>query len=130
MTLCNIYWGSHGCDLERGHVGLHVCRGCCDQFEDRGEERTLSPDSASENRRAHYRGHLTARDDYGFDGCSGNWPYYGSKCMHGVGAGVSMPFFRWDSTIRNYAELPDEWARMRDIAADLRWDLEFLEGED
>jgi hypothetical protein len=24
---CRVYWGSHGCDLERGHDGQHVC-GC------------------------------------------------------------------------------------------------------
>lgn len=22
---CNWFWGSHGCDLERGHDGLHLC---------------------------------------------------------------------------------------------------------
>jgi hypothetical protein len=29
---CRVYWGSHGCDLERGHPGgrkAHDC-GCCD----------------------------------------------------------------------------------------------------
>lgn len=28
-TPCRVYWGSHGCDLERGHDGSHVCS-CCD----------------------------------------------------------------------------------------------------
>lgn len=28
-TDCRVYWGSHGCDLERGHEGSHVCA-CCD----------------------------------------------------------------------------------------------------
>jgi hypothetical protein len=26
---CRVYWGSHGCDLKRGHAGGHEC-GCCD----------------------------------------------------------------------------------------------------
>ncbi len=26
---CRVYWGSHGCDLERGHEGDCDC-GCCD----------------------------------------------------------------------------------------------------
>ncbi len=24
---CRVYWGSHGCKLERGHDGPHLC--CC-----------------------------------------------------------------------------------------------------
>jgi hypothetical protein len=27
---CRVYWGSHGCDLERGHTGEHVCLLCYD----------------------------------------------------------------------------------------------------
>jgi hypothetical protein len=26
---CRVYWGSHGCSLERGHKGPHVCE-CAD----------------------------------------------------------------------------------------------------
>jgi hypothetical protein len=26
---CRVYWGSHGCRFERGHVGAHECR-CAD----------------------------------------------------------------------------------------------------
>lgn len=26
---CRVYWGSHGCNLEFGHDGTHVCD-CCD----------------------------------------------------------------------------------------------------
>lgn len=22
---CRVYWGSHGCELERGHDGPHIC---------------------------------------------------------------------------------------------------------
>lgn len=25
MASCRVYWGSHGCHLERGHDGPHVC---------------------------------------------------------------------------------------------------------
>lgn len=28
IAYCRVYWGSHGCDLERGHTGPHDC-GCC-----------------------------------------------------------------------------------------------------
>lgn len=27
---CRVYWGSHGCDLERGHDGHCECCCCCD----------------------------------------------------------------------------------------------------
>lgn len=33
MADCRVYWGSHGCNLERGHEGTHVCA-CCDCPED------------------------------------------------------------------------------------------------
>lgn len=26
MGTCDVYWGSHGCDKDRGHLGRHVCR--------------------------------------------------------------------------------------------------------
>jgi hypothetical protein len=25
MSFCRVYWGSHGCYLERGHEGDHLC---------------------------------------------------------------------------------------------------------
>lgn len=25
MTACRVYWGTHGCRLERGHDGPHIC---------------------------------------------------------------------------------------------------------
>ena len=25
MESCRVYWGTHGCDLERGHDGPHLC---------------------------------------------------------------------------------------------------------
>lgn len=47
---CRTYWGSHGCDLRRGHRGSHVCDCCeCDSHPD--------PDS----------------------GCVGRAPYYGDE---------------------------------------------------
>lgn len=31
MTNCDVYWGSHGCHLDRGHSDPHFC--CCDCTE-------------------------------------------------------------------------------------------------
>lgn len=46
---CRVYWGSHGCGLDRGHEGTCVCTCCvCENHPD--------PDS----------------------GCVGRWPYYGA----------------------------------------------------
>jgi hypothetical protein len=28
MVFCRVYWGSHGCGLERGHDGPHICTTC------------------------------------------------------------------------------------------------------
>lgn len=25
MAYCRVYWNTHGCDLERGHDGPHLC---------------------------------------------------------------------------------------------------------
>jgi hypothetical protein len=33
---CRVYWGSHGCDLERGHLGPHVCQTCWDSDDTDG----------------------------------------------------------------------------------------------
>lgn len=54
---CRVYWGSHGCDLERGHRGHHECD-CCE-----------CPD---------HIGNLGMTEDE--DGeylCVATWPYYG-----------------------------------------------------
>lgn len=42
--LCRVYWGSHGCDLARGHKSPHVCgsedeEGPCSQAYDAGVVR-------------------------------------------------------------------------------------------
>lgn len=51
---CDVYWGSHGCDLTRGHEGHHFCS-CCD----------CDP-------------HVTEpRLDGSFGPCVGAWPFYG-----------------------------------------------------
>lgn len=48
---CRVYWGSHGCTLERGHEGTHKCTCCeCKVHAERAE-----------------------------DGCVGAWPYYGKS---------------------------------------------------
>ena len=36
MSVCETYWGSHGCDKPRGHKGPHICT-CCWDPDDRGE---------------------------------------------------------------------------------------------
>lgn len=73
MTVCNMLWGSHGCHLESGHDGLHRCC-CCDASADE-----------------HMAFHAAAEaDEYGADGCAGQWPYYGRRNMTGEGA---LPFF-------------------------------------
>jgi hypothetical protein len=33
---CRVYWGSHGCDLTRGHEGHCVCRSCYDPKDTEG----------------------------------------------------------------------------------------------
>lgn len=47
---CRVYWGTHGCELQRGHEGQHDC-GCCD-----------CPDHDA---------------DHEDTGCVGKAPYYG-----------------------------------------------------
>jgi hypothetical protein len=62
VTLCRVYWGSHGCDLERGHDGHHFCN-CC--------ECTNHPDPDS--------------------GCVGAYPYYGPETnFYGDDASTSV----------------------------------------
>lgn len=31
---CRVYWGSHGCQLERGHDGPHLCHCARDDWQD------------------------------------------------------------------------------------------------
>jgi hypothetical protein len=33
---CRVYWGSHGCDLQAGHPGVHCCGESCSEFETTG----------------------------------------------------------------------------------------------
>lgn len=41
---CRVYWGSHGCQLERGHDGPHECDCCtCDDHPDPGSGCVASP---------------------------------------------------------------------------------------
>jgi hypothetical protein len=75
---CDVFWGSHGCDLGKDHEGLHHCRDCC------------RPDDP-----AHMAAHSSAdAEDYGADGCAGHWPYYGRRNMEGPDA--NLKFFRLD----------------------------------
>lgn len=42
---CEVYWGSHGCDLKRHHEGWHTC-----QDEDEAEPHsTVSPEGIDES---------------------------------------------------------------------------------
>jgi hypothetical protein len=59
MADCRVYWGSHGCDLDRGHDGLCEC-GCCD-----------CPDGA-------HNGVTAPADDEGVL-CVAKSPYYGPE---------------------------------------------------
>lgn len=60
---CRVYWGSHGCDLERAHTGGHICD-CCD-----------CPDG-------HHDG-ITAPEEIGYPGvvCVARAPYYGPETV-------------------------------------------------
>lgn len=53
MNDCNLFWGSHGCDLPEGHEGDHTCgsrdpEGICSQF------RFVHPDSMKGEVRFYY----------------------------------------------------------------------------
>lgn len=97
MTGCPVFWGSHGCDLERYHTGLHWCRSCCRTDEEE-----------------HVAGHVTAPDSYGWDGCAGSWPYYGSKHMRGA-TEHGLGFFTYEAPDWQFVYLPDEFDRMATI---------------
>lgn len=57
---CKVYWGSHGCDLPKGHEGHHRCD-CCEC-----EDHATKPEA----------------------GCVGSFPYYGPKTtFYGEDAG-------------------------------------------
>lgn len=74
MTLCGVFWGSHGCSEEPGHDGQHLCN-CCD-IDDPEHVRLHGEASA---------------EDYGADGCAATWPYYGRESMSGPDA--TLPFY-------------------------------------
>lgn len=57
MPECRVYWGSHGCMLERGHDGDCICR-CA--FDDAGNELPNRNTPGNED-----------------NGNVGNAPYYG-----------------------------------------------------
>lgn len=91
---CNVFWGSHGCDLEEGHEGLHHCLSCCEPEND-----------------SHMAAHAAADGkEYGVEGCAGLWPYYGRHNMTGEG---NLKFFTLsDSPDWTMTYLPDEFDRM------------------
>jgi hypothetical protein len=63
MPRCEVFWGSHGCNLEKGHEGFHRC--CCTDPE---EGEVIDPVT-----RTYVGGEM--------DGVLnvGTWPYYGPE---------------------------------------------------
>ena len=100
MKRCDIYWGSHGCDSDRDHDGLHWCRSCCEPMSPR-----------------HMSAHARAQaGDYGADGCAGSWPYYGEQNMGPSAEHDGLRFFRYsEDNGWEFDYLPDEFDRMRVI---------------
>lgn len=96
---CDIFWGSHGCDLALGHAGQHLCRPCHGILD----EHQAHHDSAT-------------GEEYGVVGCVGTWPYYGRSAMAGPGAGLQ--FFTYSPPISDevmsvgFEDLPDEFDRL------------------
>jgi hypothetical protein len=88
--VCDVFWGSHGCSLEDGHVE-HICEGCCDPSHQ----------------------HQDAPNGYGFNGCAGAWPYYGRDKMSGESA--ALPFFLYYKNEKGewvHENLPDEFHKI------------------
>jgi hypothetical protein len=73
MEDCRVYWGSHGCERERGHEGFHLCD-CCeceDHIGNRGE----------------------CSDGDGEYLCVATWPYFGEgTSWYGEDAPALAPF--------------------------------------
>lgn len=100
---CPVFWGSHGCDLERGHDGQHLCRACCFPESD-----------------LHMDLHRAApADGYGCDGCAGTWPYYGAPNMTGK-TEHDAGFFRYEYPDWEFVYLPDEFDRLARLAKEVR----------
>lgn len=97
---CDIFWGSHGCDLPHGHHGQHYCIGCCDGSEP-----------------SHQRLHDEADpNQYGVNGCAGTWPYYGRDAM-ASGRG-SLKFFHYSAENGwQFQEDANEFVRLEEIHA-------------
>lgn len=96
MNKCDVYWGSHGCDLEEGHEGQHICLSCCDQADWSHKAEHDYSDGAEGI----------------FSGCVGTWPYYGREAMDGPEA--VLPFFRYEEA----NNMPNEWSRMEQLHAE------------
>lgn len=83
---CNVFWGSHGCDLEPHDTGQHVCDCCTPRKKHRARH-----DAA------------TSMDQVEFkDGviCVGTWPYYGP----------ATAFFTYQD--KHFVDLPGELERL------------------
>lgn len=98
MDTCNMFWGSHGCDLPEGHPGQHHCLSCCEP-----------------NDPVHMKAHRDAfANQYGADGCAGTWPYYGILNMTGEG---TLQFFSLNpKPDYGFINHPEEFSRLSAIA--------------
>jgi hypothetical protein len=43
MSVCRVYWGTHGCDLPFGHEGPHLCTTCYDPEDPEDEAYVGAP---------------------------------------------------------------------------------------
>lgn len=96
---CDVCWGSHGCELQAGHDGQHMCD-CC-------EIGTRRPSS-------HFKAHANATgEEYGVEGCAATWPYYGRECM-ADGTPSTLKFFHANKS--GMEPIPGEFERLAAIA--------------
>lgn len=99
LVMCDVFWGSHGCDLPQHDDGQHVCTSCCMESEDR---------------EGHMARHMEqSGEEYGLqpEGCAGTWPYYGRRNM--AGRQATLQFFRYSSANGwQFENLPDEFDRL------------------
>ncbi len=71
LVYCETYWGTHGCELHKGHGGYCIC--CCECQD-----------------------HLTREED----GCVGAFPYYGKDTKF-YGADAKIAQEKFDAAMDN-----------------------------
>jgi hypothetical protein len=93
---CDIFWGSHGCDLPEGHDGQHMC----------GDDCTYNISNVAEHKALH---DSAGPNDRHPDGCVGTWPYYGRGTMS-PGGEHEMYFWRYGDN--KHIDMPEEFERL------------------